>query len=113
VVAPGLLVVKHNRGEDAGKFVNVAVLEADRVKIVDQEAAAVPDCPELLTSLLGFDSHGHGESMNVLIELAVSMREHRRGGLLAVTPSGSMNGVSGWCSRSRTRWCRRSRRWRS
>jgi hypothetical protein len=89
VVAPGLLVVKHNRGEDAGKFVNVAVLEADRVKIVDQEAAAVPDCPELLTSLLGFDSRGYGESMNVLIELAVSMREHRRGGLLAVTPSGS------------------------
>src|SRR3989475_5787009 len=33
VAAPGLLVIKHHRGEEAGKFVNVAVLEGDQVKI--------------------------------------------------------------------------------
>jgi len=30
VAAPGLLVIKHHRGGEAGKFVNVAVLEAIR-----------------------------------------------------------------------------------
>src|SRR4051812_15991532 len=48
VVAPGLLVVKHSRGEDSGKFINVAVLQGDEVKVVDQHAATAPDCPRLL-----------------------------------------------------------------
>ena len=56
VAAPGLLVVKHHRGEESGKFVNVAVLEGDQIKIVDEHASSLPDCPPLLTSLLGFDS---------------------------------------------------------
>ena len=33
VAAPGLLVVKHHRGNDSGKFLNVAVLEGDQVKV--------------------------------------------------------------------------------
>src|SRR5262245_47316520 len=38
VAGPGLLVIKHHRGEDGGKFVNVAVLEGDSIKLVDDGA---------------------------------------------------------------------------
>ena len=91
VAAPGLLVVKHHRGEESGKFVNVAVLEGDQVKIVDERASSLPDCPALLTSLLGFDSPASwaGDSVNVLVQLAVSMRAHGRGGALLVVPAAS------------------------
>ena len=95
--APGLLVIKHHRG-DTGKFVNVAVLEGDQIKIVDERASSLPDCPPLLTSLLGFTARdvetggavddGEGD-VNVLVQLAVSMRAHGRGGLLLVVPSGA------------------------
>src|SRR6266511_1767070 len=89
VAAPGLLVIKHHRG-DGGKFVNVAVLEGDQIKVVDEEASSLPDCPSLLTSLLGFDSPTSWvESVNVLVQLAVSMRAHGRGGSLLVVPAGS------------------------
>jgi hypothetical protein len=89
VILPGLLIVKHSRADD-GKFVNVAVLQGEEIKIVDQQAAALPDCPDLLTSLLGFDTqYASGESVNVLIQLAVSMRAHGRGGSLLVVPSAS------------------------
>jgi hypothetical protein len=90
VVAPGLLVVKHHRGEESGKFVNVAVLEGDQVKVVDEHASSLPDCPPLLTSLLGFDSPASWtDSLNVMVQLAVSMRAHGRGGSLLVVPTGS------------------------
>ena len=80
VAAPGLLVVKHHRGGEGGKFVNVAVLEGDQVKVIDENSSALPDCPGVLKSLLGFASPGSwGGSANVLVELAVSMRAHRRG----------------------------------
>jgi hypothetical protein len=89
VVAPGLLVVKHSRGGEE-KFVNVAVLQGDEIKIIDEKAARLPDCPDLLTSLLGFDTqHASSESLSVLIHLAVSMRAHGRGGSLLVVPGGS------------------------
>jgi hypothetical protein len=90
VVNPGVLAVKHSRGGDAGKFVNVAVLDGDRVKIIDERAATDPECPALLTSLLGLESHFAAESpSSVLVQLALSMRAHGRGGLLLVVPSGS------------------------
>ena len=89
VAAPGLLVVKHHSGEEAGKFVNVAVLEGDQIKVVDERALNLPDCPALLTSLLGFDSPtSWAHSVNVLVQLAVSMRAHGRGGCLLVVPAG-------------------------
>jgi hypothetical protein len=95
VAAPGLLVIKHHRGEESGKFVNVAVLEGDQIKIVDEHASSLPDCPPLLTSLLGFDSPASWstaanavDSVNVLVQLAVSMRAHGRGGSLLVVPAG-------------------------
>src|SRR5581483_8363274 len=76
----------HQRGEP-GKFVNVAVLEGDQIKIVDEDASSLPDCPPLLESLLGFESpRSWIDSVNVLVQLAVSMRAHGRGGLLLVVP---------------------------
>jgi hypothetical protein len=90
VAAPGLLVIKHHSGEEAGKFVNAAVLEGDMIKLVDQRASTQPDCPALLTSLLGFESPASwAHSVNVLVQLAVSMRAHGHGGCLLVVPAGS------------------------
>jgi hypothetical protein len=90
VAAPGLLVVKHHSGEEEGKFVNVALLEGDLIKVVDEHASEEPECPQMLTSLLGFESPASwAHSVNVLVRLAVSMREHGRGGCLLVVPAGS------------------------
>ncbi len=90
VMGPGLLVVKHHQSEEGGKFVNVAVLEGDRVKLIDEAASSLPDCPPLIKSLLGFDSPASWvDSVNVLVELATSMRAHGRGALMLVVPSGS------------------------
>ena len=87
VIEPGLIVIKHHRGEQSGKYVNVAVLEGDQIKVVDENATSLPDCPDLLTSLLGFDSPASWvDSVNVLVQLAVSMRHHGRGGSLLVVP---------------------------
>src|SRR5215510_8506424 len=87
VAAPGLLVIKHHRAE-GGKFVNVAVLEGDQIKIIDEHASQLPDCPAMLTTLLGFDSPGSRSGrVNVLVDLAVSMRGHRRGGIILMVPS--------------------------
>jgi hypothetical protein len=90
VAAPGLLVVKHNSGEELGKFVNVAVLEGDQVKILDERVAQVADYPEVLTFpriLSSPSSTVH--SVNILIQLAVSMRAHGHGGSLLVIPANS------------------------
>lgn len=89
-VEPGLLVVKHHRGEASGKYVNVAVLAGDQVKLVDESASDLPDCPALLTSLLGLVAPSTWSgSINVLVQLAVSMRAHRRGGSLLIVPPAS------------------------
>src|SRR5204862_7246239 len=86
----GLLVIKHSRGGESEKFVNVAVLQGDEIKMIDEQSANLPDCPDLLTSLLGFDTRNDSsESVSVLIHLAVSMRAHGRGGSLLVVPSGT------------------------
>jgi len=92
VAAPGLVVIKHHSPETSGKFVNVAVLEGDQVKMVDERAGAIPDCPALLTALLGSESppawiSSANHSVNVLVQLAVSMRAHGRGGSLLVVPA--------------------------
>lgn len=90
VIAPGLLVIKQSPGEDSGKFINIAVLQGDDVRVIDEQAATLPDCPQLLTSLLGLESRFESaDQVNVLIQLAVSMRQHGRGGLLLVAPSRS------------------------
>ena len=90
VAEPGLVVVKHHRGDELAKYVNVAVLQGDQIKVIDEHASSLPDCPELLASLLGFDSPSSwAGSVNVLVQLAVSMRAHRRGGLMLIVPKGS------------------------
>jgi hypothetical protein len=88
VSEPGLLVVKHHRGDVHAKFVNLAVLQGDQVKVIDEHASSLPDCPSLLSTLLGFDSPASwAGSMNVMVQLAVSMRAHGRGGLMLVVPT--------------------------
>ncbi|HST53122.1 MAG TPA: hypothetical protein VLJ61_14025 [Pyrinomonadaceae bacterium] len=90
VIEPGLLVIKYRRGQEAGKFVNVVVLKGDEIKEVDEQGTSLPDCPALLTSLLGFGSPAaRDDSVNVLVQLAASMRAHGRGGSLLVVPHGS------------------------
>jgi phage protein U len=89
VVAPGLLVIKHGPSEPSRKFVNVAVLEGDQIKIVDDRASTTPDCPPLVSSVLGCDSTPGLDVVDVLRELAVSMRAHGHGGTLLVVPADS------------------------
>lgn len=92
VIEPGLLVIKYRRGREQGKYVNVAVLKGDRIKMVDQSGPGLPDCPELVTSLLDFGARtSKSDSVNVLVQLSVSMRAHGRGGSLLVVPQGSDN----------------------
>jgi hypothetical protein len=90
VIAAGLLVLKHRPRHESRKFVNVAVLEGDRIKIVDERASLIADCPALLTSMLGFDASALGlDGLNVQVQLALSMRRHGRGGILLVVPAES------------------------
>ncbi|HZI19944.1 MAG TPA: hypothetical protein VEY09_15275 [Pyrinomonadaceae bacterium] len=90
VVEPGLLVVKYRRGLDAVKFSNVAVLSGDQVRVVDEGGSGLPDCPALVESLVGFGlPSADDDSVNALVQLAVSMREHKRGGTLLVVPETS------------------------
>src|SRR5262249_33417354 len=90
VAAPGLLVVQHHRGEEFGRFPNVAVLEGALIKTMEERAWRLRDCPPLLQSLLGFDSPiAWVDSVNVLVQLSVSMRVHGHGGSLLVVPAGS------------------------
>lgn len=85
VVAPGLLVVKQRGPEASAKFANIAVIEADRAKILHTLATVPPATPAVVQALLGLD-----DSSGVLVDLAISMRQHRRGGALLVVPSGSV-----------------------
>lgn len=90
VIEPGLLVIKHRRINGFGKFINVAVLKGDEIKIIDEESKSLPDCPAVLSSLLDFNaSEGWGNSLNVLVQLAASMRLHGHGGSLLVVPAGT------------------------
>lgn len=88
VAAAGLIVIKHHSHETKGKYVNVAVLEGDQVKMIDRRSASIPDSPALVTALLGAESaEGPAQSLNLLVQLAVSMRAHGRGGSLLVVPA--------------------------
>jgi hypothetical protein len=90
VVEPGLLVIKHRRVDGFGKYVNVAVLKGDEVKVIDEQSINDPDCPALLNSLLGFTTQNSWTSpVNLHVQLAVSMRAHGRGGMLLIVPSDS------------------------
>ncbi len=90
VLAPGLLVLKHRPRLESRKFVNVAVLEGNSIKVVDERASSVADCPAVLTSMLGFDASVlNDDAQNVQVQLALSMRRHGRGGILLIVPPDS------------------------
>jgi hypothetical protein len=90
VSEPGLLVIKHRRIYGFGKYTNVAVLKGDQIKIVAENSAKNPDCPPMLLSLLDLTAHSYwNDSANILIQIAVSMRAHQRGGAVLVVPSQS------------------------
>jgi hypothetical protein len=91
-VEPGLLVIKHRRVNGFGKYANVAVLMGEQVKVIDEQGTSLPDCPALLKALLAFNSAAdpidQRASVNVLVQLAASMRAHAHGGSLLVVPTG-------------------------
>jgi len=90
VIAPGLLVVKYPTLA-GGKFVNVAVLEGDQVKVIDERAAGIPECPEVVSALLGIGAPlNEADGVNLFVRLAVAMRVHGRGGTLLVVPAFSV-----------------------
>ena len=90
VVDPGLLVVKYRRGERSAKFTNVLVINGDQIKEVNESGAAFSDCPHLLSSMLHLGPDGTKDIyVKVLIQLATSMRSHRRGGSLLIVPEKS------------------------
>lgn len=90
VIAPGFLVVKHRRSQESGKFVNVAVLEGDQIKILDPRSVSMTGAPCFVSTLFGVESPAPlGSSADVLIQIAVSMRGHGRGGALLVVPHGT------------------------
>lgn len=90
VVEPGMLVIKHRRAEGFGKFVNVAVLKGDQIKIIDEGTTRIPDCPKLVNSMIGIATPSlWNDSLNILVQMAVSIRQHGRGGTLLVVPSES------------------------
>jgi hypothetical protein len=90
VIEPGLLVVKHRRLDGLGKFANVAVLKGEQVKVIDENGTSLPDCPALLAALLSFTSPAsESDPVNLLVQLAASMRAHGHGGSLLVVPAGT------------------------
>lgn len=90
VSEPGLLVIKHRRIYGFGKYTNVAVLKGDQIKIVEEKSASNADCPSMLLSLLDLTAHSYwNDAANILIQLAVSMRAHGRGGAVLVVPHGT------------------------
>ncbi|MVN77069.1 hypothetical protein GO988_12100 [Hymenobacter sp. HMF4947] len=97
VVEPGLLVAKHRRADGFGKFVNVAVLRGDQIRVVDEENQGLADCPALRESLPGIPlstaAPAPGAGVDVLLELARSMRAHGRGALVLLVPPSS----EVWC----------------
>ena len=93
VVEPGLVVLKYRRGSEFGKFGNIAVLRGDRMRIVVDEAAHRHEGPPLLAALLGSEATAAwADDGNGLLQLAVAMRGHGRGGSLLVVP----RGAAGW-----------------
>ncbi len=92
VSEPALLVIKHRRMFGFGKYTNIAVLKGDQIKIVDTTSPRAQDLPTMLLTLLDLMAPTYwNDSVNVLIQLAVSMRAHQRGGTLLIVPSANQN----------------------
>lgn len=85
---PALLVIKHRRIHGFGKFTNVAVLKGEQIKLINQKKAEkIGECPGILIALLDVAGPtNHNDYLNVMIQLAVSVRSHGRGGAVLVVP---------------------------
>ncbi|MDT3402089.1 putative sensor domain DACNV-containing protein [Mucilaginibacter terrae] len=93
VVEPGLLVIKHRRLAGFGKFVNIAVLQGDQIKVLDEKSMGIAECPALHASLMNMALPSFmGETFNILLQLSSAMRLHRRGGLVLIVP----RNTEGW-----------------
>ncbi len=95
VVEPGLLVLKYRRGPELGKFGNMAVLRADQIHVIDEregsEWASLTLLDALFAALLDLEAPpATRDAGTTLLQLAISMREHGRGGTLLVVPAGSV-----------------------
>ncbi|WP_231459994.1 MULTISPECIES: putative sensor domain DACNV-containing protein [unclassified Pedobacter] len=89
VSEPGLIVIKHRRIYGIGKFTNVAVLKGEQIRIVDDTSCMNRDCPPILKALLDLTVLASwNDPTNILIQFAVSMRSHGRGGALLIVPKG-------------------------
>ncbi|WP_353137588.1 putative sensor domain DACNV-containing protein [Pseudopedobacter sp.] len=92
VSEPALLVIKHRRLCGFGKFTNVAILKGDEIKIINENSAFLPDSPQILNYLLGLNTNiKRTETVNVMIQLAVGMRSHKRGGIVLIVPKSNNN----------------------
>jgi hypothetical protein len=94
VVEPGLIVLKYRRGPEVGKYGNMAVLSADQIRVIEERETPTRARPRLLTAffeaLLDLDAPAATRDAGaVLLNLAISMRDHGRGGAVLVVPSGS------------------------
>jgi hypothetical protein len=90
VIDPGMLVIKHRRGADSGKFINVAVLEGEQIRVLDHKSVILEDPPAVVASLLGAEpAASSSDALRVIIQLAASMRAHGRGGSVLVVPHGT------------------------
>jgi DNA integrity scanning protein DisA with diadenylate cyclase activity len=92
VSEPSLLVIKHRRFSGFGKFTNIAVLKGEQIKIVDASTTNNNDTPAIVMSLLDLTAPSYwNDAVNVMIQIAVSMRAHQRGGSLLVVRAESNN----------------------
>jgi hypothetical protein len=88
VAAAGLIVIKNHGGGTLGKFVNVAVIEGDQIKFLTWDDSSSAGHASLLMPPLEADAASAWEEhTNLLLQFAVSMRSHGRGGSLLVVPS--------------------------
>lgn len=89
VIEAGLLVVKQKNNDIGAKFINIAMLRGNQIKLVDENQWGLfNDRPDILSALLGFPvSPEQGEDANILVELALAMRRHGRGALMLVVPN--------------------------
>lgn len=89
VIEAGLLVIKQKHEAVGSKYINLAVLQGNQIKMVDEQWGS-NKYPEILSSLLGLPIPAFkGESVNILVELALAMRRHGRGALLLIVPAES------------------------
>jgi len=93
VIEAGLLIIKQKNAGISGKFINIAMLKGDQIKLVDENQWGYLDhYPDLLSALLGFPvSSVKEETVNILVEVAVAMRRHGRGALMLIVPPDSHN----------------------